>query len=230
GQIAAYLDWQQKFMTGPESARVRSYWEAKLGGELPVLNLASGARPRMQTFNGARLSVALEPRIAHLAAALAKKENTTLFVLLFAVFDALLYRYTGKTNLPVGIPVAGRSRAAHARVVGYLVNPVVIRADLSSTSSFRDLYRQIRRLVIEGVNHSDYPFPLLAQHLQPERDPSYPPLFQICFYTESSGNFREVFHAAGISADPVEINSYPAQFDLSLLVEENGGTPLTAAF
>ncbi|PYP82258.1 MAG: hypothetical protein DMG65_26685 [Candidatus Angelobacter sp. Gp1-AA117] len=230
GRITSYLDWQRRFLESAESVQVKAYWEQKLGGELPVLNLASGQRPRTQTFNGTRLLVNFRPETAQAVAGLARKENTTLFVLLLAAFDALLYRYSGKTDLPVGIPVAGRSRAAHARVVGYLVNPVVIRADMVAAPAFRDLYRQIRRLVIEGVNHSDYPFPLLAQHLQPERDPSYPPLFQICFYTESSGNFREVFHAAGISADPVEINSYPAQFDLSLRVEENGGTPLTAAF
>lgn len=230
GRITSYFEWQRKFLEGPESAQIKAYWEHKLGGELPVLNLVAGQRPRTQTFNGARLLVNFKPQIARLAAELARKENTTLFVLLLAAFDALLYRYSGKTDLPVGIPVAGRSRAAHARVVGYLVNPVVIRADISAAPAFRDLCRQLRQLVIEGINHSDYPFSLLAQHLQPERDPSYPPLFQICFYTESSGNLREAFQAAGVTASPVEINSYPAQFDLSLRVEENGGLPLTAAF
>jgi amino acid adenylation domain-containing protein len=230
GRIISYLEWQSKFLESAESERVKSYWIQKLGGELPVLNLAGGQRPRTQTFNGARLSVNFRPAIALAVAELAKKENTTLFVLLLAVFDALLYRYSGKTDLPVGIPVAGRSRAAHARVVGYLVNPVVIRADLLDAPAFRDLYRQLRRLVIEGMNHADYPFPLLAQHLQPERDPSYPPLFQVLFYMESSANVREAFGLAEINADPVEIDCHPAQFDLSLRVEEVGGVPVSAAF
>jgi len=229
GRITSYLDWQKKFLESKESERVKAYWEQRLG-ELPVLNLATGQRPTTQTFNGARLLFNFRPEIAQALAELARKENTTLFVLLLAVFDALLYRYTGKTDLPVGIPVSGRSRAAYARVVGYLVNPVVIRADLSDASTFRDLCRQLRRLVIDGVNYADYPFPLLAQHLQPERDPSYPPLFQIIFYMENTGNMREAFRLAGIKADPVEIDCHPAQFDLSLRVEETNGIPVTAAF
>lgn len=230
GQISAYLDWQSKFLAGAESGRFKSYWEEKLGGELPIVNLATGLRPRTQTFNGARLSVPFEQAPAHRFADLAKQENVTLFVLLLAAFDALLYRYTGKADLPVGIPVAGRSRAAHARIVGYLVNPVVIRANVSGDPTFRDFYRQIRHLVIEGVNHADYPFPLLAQHLQSDRDPSFPPLFQLMFYSESTGRVDEAFRLAGIEAQTVEIPFHPAQFDLTLSIEESSGLPLAASF
>jgi amino acid adenylation domain-containing protein len=226
-----YICWQEQFLNSQEAARCLAYWQTRLGGELPGVNLAStSVRRSVQTFEGTCDATKLPVEFSRALAALAKDEGATLFTLMLAAFDVLLYRYTGQTDIPVGTPAAGRTKAAHTNMVGYLVNPVVIRADLSGDPEFGSLLGQIRQLVGEALDHAAYPFPLLIQVLQSARHPSYSPAFQVMFHLQESGHAAGVFGKTGLEIDPVDIGFHPAQFDLTVRVETCSGLPATIAF
>src|SRR6185295_11435048 len=120
----------------------------------------------------------------------------TLFMTLLAAFQVLIHRYTGQQDVLVGAPTAGRDRADTAGLIGYLVNPVVLRADFSEAPTFRSFLGQVRQTVIGALDHSRYPFPLLVKQLQLERDPSRSPLFQVFFVLQKSQFLNE----AGITS------------------------------
>src|SRR5882672_2193298 len=158
-------------VAGPEGGHLKSYWEKQLAGELPALDLPMArSRPPARTFRGNSYPFKLDADLTVRLRELSKGEGHTLYVTLLAAFQTLLYRYTGQCDLLVGCPVTGRKKAEWGRLIGYFVNPVVIRTRLSGTLSFQELMKQVRRTVLEALDHQDYPFSLLVESLQPERD------------------------------------------------------------
>jgi amino acid adenylation domain-containing protein len=189
-QYSDYVRWQSEMLSGTERERHWQYWQHALAGDLPVLNLP-GDRPRppVQSYRGTsydfKYSEQLSKRLKELAAA----ERVTPYMLLLAAFQTLLYRYTDQEDILVGTPAAGRSRADMQRTMGYLANPIVLRADFSDNPTFKTVLGQVRRTVIGALEHQDYPFPLLVEKLQPRRDPSYSPLFQAVFVWDQQHEF-----------------------------------------
>jgi amino acid adenylation domain-containing protein len=213
-----YVHWQTDLLS-QEGQKLADYWQKQLGDELPVLKLPTDhPRPPVLRLRGASHGFELSPELSHQLKTLARTEGVTLYNLLLAAFQVLLYRYTGQEDILVGSPTsASRSQADFAGTVGYFINQIVLRADLSGNPTFKAFMSQVRQTVLGGLAHQDYPFPLLVKQLQPPRDPSRSPLFQTFFV------FQNMRFKGTTSTDEFEvfdIGQMEGQFDLILVMEE----------
>jgi amino acid adenylation domain-containing protein len=238
-----FVRWQREMLAGEAGERLRAYWRERLAGELPVLELPlDRPRPPVQTYGGATCRLRLPRDLSARLAALGRERGATLFMTLLAAFKALLYRYTGQADLLVGVPTTGRSRAGFAAMLGYFINPVVLRTDLRENPSFDQLLAQVRRHALGAFEHQDYPFPLLVEDLQPERDPSRSPLFQVMFALQKAPALKGQdltpfalneegarLEIGGLPLVSMPLEERVAQFDLTLTMGESGGE-LAASF
>ncbi|NEP36451.1 amino acid adenylation domain-containing protein, partial [Moorena sp. SIO3B2] len=231
-----YVRWQKEMVDSTQGEKLWSYWQQKLAGELPVLNLPTDKpRPPIQTFRGSAQYWHLPEELNQQLRNLAKKENVTLYMVLLAAFQILLYRYTGQEDILVGSVTSGRSQAEFASIVGYFVNPVVLRANLSGDETFQEFLTQVRHTVLEALEHQDYPFALLVERLQPQRDPSRSPIFQVAFallqFQQSSENSKFLLNQrqssvnwGGIEVTPLTMPNQEGLFDLDLEIIEDGSS------
>jgi amino acid adenylation domain-containing protein len=181
-QYADFVSWQDGMAAGGQNDSHWEYWRNELSGELPALNLRTDRpRPRLQSYAGASHSFMAGTELTGRLKAIARAQRTTLYTILLAAFQVLLHRYTGQTDILVGSPAAGRSLAAWADVVGYFVNPVVLRAGFDDDPTFEEVLALTRRAVTDALDHQDYPFPTLVKRLNAAHDPSRSPLFQAMF-------------------------------------------------
>jgi amino acid adenylation domain-containing protein len=244
-QYPDFVRWQAQMLAGPEGERLWAYWQKKLGGGLPVLDLPTDRpRPPVRGYRGQahnfHLSTALTARLKELA----RREQTTLFTTLLAALQALLARYSGQDDVLVASPMAGRARREFEGVVGMFTNAVVLRGDLSGDPTFRDFLGRARRTVLEALEHQDFPFSLLVERLAPDRDPGRTPLCDVLFVMQKPHRFeaeRKTHTAAGaygvlsdeqqgarlsLGGDLIELLPLEygmARFDLELLMFEAGG-------
>lgn len=173
---------QRELLAGSEGGRLKAYWKEKLAGELPVLNLPTDRpRPAVQTYRGATRNRRIDGALSKAILGLGRKNGATPFATLLTVWQVLLHRYTGQEEIIIGSPTAGRAKREHGQVMGYFVNPVAIRADISGNPGFTDLLRRVKETVNGALQHAAYPFPLLADDLKVERDPSRNPIYQTMF-------------------------------------------------
>ncbi len=233
---SAYVRWQQQLLAGEAGEGLAAFWQKQLAGELPVLNLYTDRpRPAVQTFRGASEPLRLDAQLTERLKALSQANDATLFITLLAAFNALLYRYTGQEDLLVGSPTAGRQSAQFASTVGYFVNPVVLRTSPSGALPFAEFLKQVRHTTLDAFTHQEYPFALLVKQLQPERDPSRSPLFQVMFTLNkaqlsgeeamgafSLGEAGARMSLGGLPLESMRLEQRIAQFDLSLTMVELG--------
>jgi amino acid adenylation domain-containing protein len=249
-QYTDYIRWQAEMLAGPEGERLWAYWRQELAGELPMLNLPlDRPRPPVQTYRGASYTFDFGEELSRQLKAFAQAERVTLYTLLLAAFETLLFRYTDQNDILIGTTTVARSRADLQGIVGYLANPVVLRVNPAADLSFKDLLSQVRRKVITVLEHQDYPFPLLVERLQPRRDASYSPLFQTMFIWDILHGHEDVKAllaatytdhveqpetAARLAQESLKLETYAlgqqgAPFDLSLRISEPHGS-LSADF
>ena len=226
--------WQKEMLEGSEGERLWSYWGKQLAGALPVLNLPTDSpRPPVQTYRGATYAFDLDAELTVELKALTQRYGATLNMTLLAGFQLLLHRYTQQEDLLVGSLTANRNRAELVGLVGYLVNPLVMRADLSERPTVADFLAQVRRTTLEALEHQDYPFSLLVERLQPERHPSRSPLFQHMFVWQKASLLAEeglsafALGAAGarlqlgdLLIQSLALERRIAQFDLTLFMTD----------
>ena len=187
-QYSDYVRWQIEMLSGLRGEQLWAYWQKQLSGELPLLNLQTDRpRPGVQTYSGSTHCFELNEALTRSLKEVAKTERATLYVTALAAYCALLHRYTGQDDILLGSPMAGRSQPEFDGIVGYFVNPVVMRANFSGNPTFRALLCQVRAMVLSALEHADYPFGLLVERLHPVRDPSRSPIFQSAFVWS---NFR----------------------------------------
>ena len=228
-----YINWEKRVLAGTQGEKLWSYWQKQLAGNLPTLNIATDRqRLSIQTYNGASHKFKLSSELIDRVKEQAKSLGVTFYTILLAVFEVLLYRYTGQEDILVGSPTFGRSQLEFVRIVGYFVNPVALRANLSNNPSFEEFLVQIRQTVLEALTHQEYPFPLIVQNLQPNRDPSCSPIFQVSFslqqFQQSQNALFMLDNQSEASADFGEIKlrifdipQQEGQFDLALEIIEN---------
>ncbi|WP_293072699.1 amino acid adenylation domain-containing protein, partial [Moorena sp. SIO4A5] len=231
-----YVRWQRELVESQEGESLWDYWQQKLAGELPVLNLPTDRkRPPIQTYNGGSYPFKLSEKLTQQLKTLAQKEDVTLYMLLLAVFQVLLSRYSGQKDVLVGSHTFGRSKAEFAPIVGYFVDSVVMRADLSGNPCFTDFLSQVRHTVLEALAHQDYPFVLLVERLQPPRDPSRSPIFQVSFLLQNfiqqqsqdirkllTNRTKALVDWGGLKVEPFILDQYESLFDLLLeMLEED---------
>lgn len=218
-QYADFTHWQREWLQGEVLESELSYWKQQLGGKLPALQLPTDRpRPPVQTYQGAYLSLELPKEFSKALKALSQQEGTTLFMTLLAAFQTLLHRYSGQEDIIVGTPVAGRNQIETEGLIGFFVNSLAIRTNLSGNPSFRQLLARVREVTLGAYNHQNLPFEKLVEELQPERDPSRSPLFQVMLAFENTPS--QPWELSGAIATPLEIHSGTAKLELVLHLRE----------
>lgn len=221
-QYADFSQWQRDWLSGPVLDREMAYWKQILGGDLPLLPLpADHPRQAVQQSSGAALTVSFPSALTEDLLALSRREGVTLFMLLLTAFDVLLNRYTGMEDLLVGTPIANRNRKEIEGLIGFFVNTLVLRTDVSGNPTFKDLLHRVRDACFDAYAHQDVPFEKLVEILQPARDTSLSPLFQVMFDMQNAPT-TEV-EVLGLRFEPMETATSTSKFDLSLSMQEFDG-------
>ncbi|MBD2529846.1 amino acid adenylation domain-containing protein [Nostoc flagelliforme FACHB-838] len=218
-QYADFAVWQRQWLEGEALKNQLAYWQQQLSGELPILQLPTDRpRPIVQTYAGNTLSFVLPKSLSDELKNLSKQESATLFMTLLAAFKTLLYRYTNQSDILIGSPIANRNRAEIENLIGFFVNTLVLRSNLSGNPTFRDLLKQVREVALEAYAHQDLPFEKLVEEIQPERNLSHNPLFQVMFVLQNAP-MRQL-ELPGLMVEPLENKGTTAKFDLSLVIED----------
>ncbi|MEG4440289.1 amino acid adenylation domain-containing protein [Microcoleus sp. AT9_B5] len=218
-QYADFAIWQREWLAGDRLQTQLNYWKKQLSGLPPLLELpADRPRPPVQTYRGAKESFLIPRTLTAALKKLSRQENATLFMTLLAAFKTLLYRYTGQADIPVGSPIANRNRAEIQGLIGFFVNTLVLRTNLSGDRTFRQLLDRIREVSLEAYAHQDLPFEKLVEELQPDRNLSYNPLFQVAFVLQTAPVAAESI--AGLNLTLLDVENQTAKVDLTLYLEE----------
>jgi len=214
-----YSEWQRKWLTTEKVQQQLTFWKNELEGAPPVLELHI-QRPRSpeQTFAGASQTVPISDEIIGALKTLSVRLKATPFMLLLAAFKILLYRASGQADILVGVPVAGRNPIETEGLVGFFVNTLVLRTDLLGNRSFPDLVAQVRETTIRSFANADVPFENVVEVLQPERNLSYNPVFQVMFSVIRSAVQSQNF--GRLTAFPYVVSPRTSIFDLSMTVIE----------
>lgn len=218
-QYADFAAWQKQQLAAGRLEPQRSYWGRQLAGQLPVLQLPlDHPRPAVQTTRGALADRQFPPSLSQALQRLSQQAEATMFMTLLGALAVLLYRYTGQTDILIGTPVANRQRPEVKDLIGLFLNTLVIRADLAGNPTFLDLLQQIRQTALDAYANQDLPFEQVVKDLQPQRDPSYNPIFQIMFVYQKDA--VEALSLPGVSLTRRFIDAGVAKFDLTLFVNE----------
>ncbi|HEV8580107.1 MAG TPA: amino acid adenylation domain-containing protein [Thermoanaerobaculia bacterium] len=217
-QYADFSHWQRERQTAAIERQLE-FWKRQLQAAPTVLELPAD-RPRSESprGRGATLSAALPELLSRRVRALAQAEGATLFMTLLAAFDVLLYRYTGRTDLLVGTPIAGRTRPEVERMVGFFVNTLALRADLGGDPSFREVLARHRRTVSAAFDNQDVPFGRLVEELRPERAANHAPLIQVMFLLQKSGLWLD--DSPELRLELRRIDNGTAKFELTFLTRD----------
>ncbi|WP_029630618.1 condensation domain-containing protein, partial [[Scytonema hofmanni] UTEX B 1581] len=218
-QYVDFAVWQRQWLQGEILETQISYWLKHLENAPKVLELPTDhPRPTIQTFRGANYSFNLSPELSAALNKLSQQQGSTLFMTLLAGFQTLLWRYTGSEDIVIGSPIANRNRREIEGLIGFFVNTVVLRTNLAGNPRFEELLKRVREVALGAYAHQDLPFELLIEQLQPQRDLSHTPLFQVMFVLQNAP--ISVLELPGLTLTPLESDSNTAKFDLILYVTE----------
>lgn len=211
-QYADFAQWQRQWLQGEVLESQLQYWREQLR-DIPMLNLLGDRpRPALQTYRGATEPIQLSHRLTAALEALSQQQGVSLFMTLLAAFQTLLFRYTGQVDITVGSPIANRNRNELEELIGFFVNSLVLRTDLSGNPTFRALLSRVREVALGAYAHQDLPFEKLVEALDPERDLSHNPLFQVAFALQNAP--VEPLELPGLTLQPMEYASGTTRFDL----------------
>ncbi|MEM8809423.1 MAG: condensation domain-containing protein [Cyanobacteria bacterium P01_G01_bin.38] len=233
-QYADFALWQRQWLTGDILEQQLVYWQQKLGGKLPVLRLPTDyPPPAVPSFRGATATVQLSANLVGQLQALGQEGGGTLFMALLAGFKTLLYAYTGQPDLIVGTDIANRNQAEVEDLIGFFVNLLVLRTDLSGNPTFRDVLQRVREVALGAYAHQDLPFAQLVQALQAQALQTEPateisleasrrgvttPLFQVLFVLQNAP--LQTLTLPDVTLTPLDLPSGSAKFDLALFLHE----------
>lgn len=181
-QYADYALWQRDWLRGERLEHQLAYWKQKLGGQLPILELPTDhPRPAVQTYSGGRATAILSEDLTSTLTALSQREGATLFMTLLAAFKVLLHRYTGQEDIIIGSPMANRAQPETEELIGFFLNNLALRTDVSGKPTFRELLSRVRQTAVDAYANQDVPFEKLIEELKPERDLNRTSIFQVYF-------------------------------------------------
>ncbi|PWK15686.1 amino acid adenylation domain-containing protein [Tumebacillus permanentifrigoris] len=216
-QYADFSEWQREWLAGEVLETQLSYWKQQLGGPLPVLQLPTDRpRPAVPGFRGAVHKFVLSKRLTDDLKALSQREGVTLFMTLLTAFQTLLYRYSGQLDIVVGSPIANRNRQEIEGLIGFFVNTLVLRTDFSGEPAFQEVLKRVRTVALDAYAHQDLPFEKLVEEVQPERDLSHSPLFQVMFQLVPPAEFV----LSGLRIEAMDVHNGTSKFDLYLPLSE----------
>ena len=218
-QYADFATWQREWLQGEVLEEQLNYWRTQLEGAPPALQLPTDRpRPALVSYRGGRAQFLLNLEVTERLRELSQHEGATLFMTLVAAFNTLLYRYSGQDDIVIGTPIAGRNRPEIEPLIGFFVNSLVLRTDLSGAPSFRELVARVKETALHAYAHQDLPFEKLVEELQPERTLSHHPLFQVMF-TMQNVPFDTV-ELPQLRLTALDTEMVPAKFDLNLHMTE----------
>ena len=220
-QYADFTLYQKDYLQGKVLEKLLKYWKQQLHN-LNVLELPSDRpRPAVETFRGATESLVLPRALTTAIQSLSQQEGVTFFMALLAAFKILLSRYTQQEDITVGSPIANRNVKQTEDLIGFFVNTLVLRSDLSGNPTFRELLQRVRDVTLEAYAHQDLPFEKLVEILQPEREFSHHPLFQVAFVLQNAPGSE--FKLPDLSFRALPVSTETSKFDLTLYLEESTG-------
>ena len=218
-QYADFAAWQRSWLQGDVLDRLLTFWRRQLAGAPAVLALPTDRpRPPVQTFRGAVCPLSLPSDLSTALARLCRRQGATPFMALLGVFQALLGRLAGQSDVVVGSPIAGRNRREIEGLIGFFVNTLVLRADLAGDPTFAELLAQVRGAALDAYAHQDVPFERLVEEIAPERSLSHSPVFQVAFALQNAP--RAELRATGLTFAPFAGERRTAKFDLTLSLQE----------
>ena len=216
-QYKDFAQWQRQWLQGEILQTQVSYWKQQLKDIPAALQLPTDRpRPAIQTSHGAQQSIELPEGVIKRLKEIARQEGVTLFMLLLAAFQTFLYRYTGQDDIAVGSPIANRNRDEVKSLIGFFVNTLVLRTDISGNPTFSELLTRVRKVALGAYTHQDLPFDQLVEAVQPERDTSRTPLFQVMFSVQDYSQLPDI---PGLTLSLANIETDTAQFDLCVSIE-----------
>jgi amino acid adenylation domain-containing protein len=220
-QYADFAVWQRQWLQGEILDSQLHYWKQQLDHSPALLELPTDrSRSNMHSFRASHKLLKLTTELTHALKGLSRREGVTLFMTLLAAFKTVLFRYARQEDIVVGVPVANRSRPETEKLIGFFVNNLVLRTNFSGNPTFQALLAKVREVALGAYAHQDLPFEKLVEELQPERNLSHTPLFQVMFGFQTIR--KSSFSLPGLLTTPVEIDSGTAKFDLFLsLVEQD---------
>jgi amino acid adenylation domain-containing protein/non-ribosomal peptide synthase protein (TIGR01720 family) len=221
-QYADFAAWQQEWLSGEVLESELAYWKTKLGGDLPSLELpADRPRPPIPTRRGRTQDFVVPETVSAGLKHLSREEGMTLYMTLLAAFNILLHRYTNQADIIVGTPVANRSHEELEPLIGFFANNLVLRTDLSGDPTFHELLLRVREVALGAYAHEDLPFEKLVAELQPARDMSRAPLFNVVFTLQNAP--QETLELSGLRIIREGTGNHETKFDLVFNLLEVGG-------
>jgi alpha-ketoglutarate-dependent taurine dioxygenase len=226
-QYADFARWQRKYLEGETLQSHLHYWKSQIGGQTSLKLPFDRPRPPVQSYHGALHEIAVPPEVSDGIKALCRREGVTSFMLLLAAFQVTLHYYSGQDQFLIGTDVANRNHIETEDLIGFLVNQLVMRADLSGDPNFRETLIRVRECALGAYAHQDLPFEKLVEALNPERSLAAPPLFQVKLVLQNAPSGR--FDLPGLSVKPLKIGEVSAKHDLTALLWE-GSSGINGAF
>ena len=228
-QYADYSVWQRNWLTGAVLDAQLSYWREQLAGAPAALELPTDRpRPPLQSFRGDHYSFALSPALSTACQALARLHGLTLFMLLLSGLQLLLSKYSGQTDVVTGTPLAHRQHPATEALIGFFINTLVLRTRVSAEARLPELLAQVREVCLGAYAHQDLPFEKLVEELQPEREVSRAPLFQVMMVLQNAPLGALQLPGVEVRVLDVAAGGETAKFDLLVAWQEGAGGLLGA--
>ncbi|MBB6109955.1 amino acid adenylation domain-containing protein, partial [Mucilaginibacter lappiensis] len=218
-QYADYAIWQRKYVIDEVLEKQIGYWEEKLQ-DLEALNLPLDyPRPKVQSVRGANLNFVINRKVSDQLDELAQRQGVTLFMLLLSVYKVLLYKYSSQTDICVGTTIADRPETELEPLIGFFVNTLALRTDLSNDPIFSDVVVQVKRTTLEGYSYIGVPFEKVVDRVEKERDKSRSSLFQALFVLNNNEDAK--VHSLGdLIVQPEGLSYQTAKFDLTFFAQE----------
>ena len=217
-QYAEYALWQREWLKDEVLEEELGHWRERLQGNPPVLELpADHPRPAMQTFRGGIQTRVLRTELSESLMQLGTRHGATLFMVTLAAFKALLHRYTQQDDIIIGSPITGRNRMETEQLIGFFVNTLLLRTDLSGDPSFEELLRRVRETTLNAYAHGDLPFEKLVEKLHPERAATHMPFTRVVFALQNS--LLEELRWPGVVLRFSDPETETSKFDLTLVVQ-----------
>ncbi len=219
-QYGDFTCWQRAWLEAGELERQLTAWRQQLVGAPTVLELPTDRpRPSVQSYRGARQSVALSPELSDQLLEQSRAQDVTLFMTLLASFAVVLSRHSGQEDLLIGTPIANRNRIELEELIGFFANTLALRVDLSAAATSQDLLAAVRRRALAAYAHQDLPFEKLVDALEPQRDLSRQPLFQVMLVLQNAP--RKTVESAGLELQFLPLDPPTSKFDLLLMLSES---------
>jgi amino acid adenylation domain-containing protein len=219
-QYADFSAWQRELLSGPVLERQLEYWKRKLAALEPLMLPTDRPRGAIERQDGATTRFTLPLELTNALKILSRKQGATLYMVLLAAFQALLGRYSGKSDIAVGSPIAGRSRSETETLIGFFINMLVLRTDLSGRPDSVELLRRVKETTLGAHANQDVPFGKLVEELLPQGERTSSPLFQVMFVLQNVPWTGLQLGTAKML--PFHVETGAAQYDLSLVLAETG--------